>query len=701
MTVSLYFKAFGSVIVFLNIVTIMSNPHLSATADERSTDLQTNDFILYKSDTYGVTMYYPSDWEVTHSHGRITFIPDSISYSDKIRDYLDIIVVSSENMRTHELISREINYYRQNFQDFKLIDLVQTTLANNLAYKITYDYQDGLDNIERTEWITIKNGIGYFIVYHAQMAEFFEYLPTVEKMIGSLQINLPLESNSQIPQEIGNVDQIGQHILGIAGIKVGGVPVAVAINPNTKILYVSNSRSNTISAIDTTNDRLVANITVDNLPYGIAVNQFENTIYVANFRSNTVSVIDGATNRVVDTIKVGTNPIEVAVNPDTNTIYVANFRSNTVSVIDGLTNLVKANITLGGMPNNDIAGIGLAVDLFRNIVYVAKTDSDSVSVIDGTTNKIEANITVGDSPAALTVNPNTNMIYVANSDSDSVSVIDGSTHRVVHNISVGSDPYSMGNNLYTNMIYVANSDSDSVSVINGSTDKVLTNITVGKGPQGLTIDPDTNTIYVVNFRSNTVTMINGTTNRIIVGTSFNIYPPDSGYIYCNENQIANSYIKNDINTRLNCQARPNSFLGIFPPIVFDSWSGDLATPSKNNPEITLPVTHYGTLVANFKEVIPSEYLTTNLIIPVMLGTILPAFFGWFIARKRRSNLSRYLKTILAAYEVSDKNKEESLQRLSKIRRNITGLYYKGKLSEEDYGMLDDKISEYHDKVTMV
>ena len=196
-------------------------------------------------------------------------------------------------------------------------------------------------------------------------------------------------------------------------------------------------------------------------------------------------------------------------------------------------------------------------------------------------------------------------------------------------------------------------------------------------------------------------MINGTTNMIIVGTSFNIYPPDSGYIYCNENQIANSYIKNDINTRLNCLARPNSFLGIFPPIVFDSWSGDPATPSKNNPEITLPVTHYGTLVANFKEIIPSEYLTTNLIIPVMLGTILPAFFGWFIARKRRSNLSRYLKTILAAYEASDKNKEESLQRLSKIRRNITGLYYKGKLSEDDYGMLDDKISEYYDKVTMV
>jgi YVTN family beta-propeller protein len=698
MIVLLYLKAFGLAILFLNLVNIMGIPHLGATSDE-SRKLLTDDFLLYQSPTYGVSIHHPYDWEVTQNHGRITFYPDSISHSDKIGDYLDIIVISSENMRLHELISREINDYRQNYPGFKLIDLVQTTLVNNPAYKITYSYQDGQEDITRMILVTVKDGVAYFIVYHAQTAEFFQYLPTVERMIGSFQINLPLNSNSQIPQEIGNLDQIGQHILGIAGIKVGGVPVAVAINPNTKILYVSNSRSNTISAIDTTNDRIVANITVDNLPYGIAVNQFENTIYVANFRSNTVSVIDGATNRVVDTVKVGENPIEVAVNPDTNTIYVANFRSNTVSVINGLTNLVEANITLGGRPSSDVAGIGLAIDLFRNIVYVAKTDSDSVSVIDGSTNKVVANITVGDSPSALAVDSNTNMVYVANSDSDSVSVIDGSTNRVVHNISVGSKPHNMGSNLYTNMVYVANSDSDSVSVIDGSMDKVLTNISVGKGPQGLSVDPDTNTIYVVNFRSNTVTMINGTTNKIIVGTSFNIYPPNSGHIYCNQNQIANSYIKNDINTQLNCQAKPNSFLGIFPPIVFDSWSGDLATQSKNNPEITLPVTHYGTLVANFKEVIPSEYLTTEIIIPVMLGIILPGIAAWIFAKKRRSYLFRYLKTIEAAHEAAHKNKEESLQRLSQIRKEITELFNKGKISEDHYGMLDNKISEYYDKVT--
>jgi YVTN family beta-propeller protein len=684
-------------LLILILITIMYIPHQAAAANKTTQEL-TSGFLPYESHTYGVRIQYPSDWEVAQGPGRITFIPPT-NYSDRIRDYLDIIVISSENIRQHELISREINYYRQNFLDFKLINLSQTTLANNPAYKIIYAYRDGQDDIIRTGLITIKSGIAYYIIYHAQMSEYSKYLPTIEKIIGSFDIDLPLSRKSEIPQEIHNIDQLAQHILGISGLKVGGVPVAVAINPNTNIVYVSNSRSNTVSAIDSMDDRVLANITVDNLPYGIAVNHFENTIYVANFRSNTVSVIDGATNRVVDTLKVGTNPIEVAVNPDTNTIYVANFRSNTVSVIDGLTNLVEGNVTVGTRPSGDVAGIGLAIDLFRNLVYVAKADSDSVSVIDGSTNRAVANITVGHNPVAVTVNLNTNMIYVANSDSDSVSVIDGSTNRVVNNISVGSNPGSIGFNLNTNMIYVANSDSDSVSVIDGSTNRVVNNISVGKGPQGIAVDPDTNTIYVVNFRSNTVSMINGTTNRIIVGTTFNINPPNSGYIYCNENRITNSYVKHDINTQLKCQAKANSFLGIFPPIVFDNWSGDLAPDSKNDPEMKFTVSHYGTLVANFKEIIPSEYLTTEIILPVILGIILPGITAWIFAKKRKSYLFRYLKTIQAAYEAAHKNKEESLQRLSQIRKEITELFNKGKISEDHYGMLDNKISEYYDKVT--
>jgi hypothetical protein len=83
----------------------------------------------------------------------------------------------------------------------------------------------------------------------------------------------------------------------------------------------------------------------------------------------------------------------------------------------------------------------------------------------------------------------------------------------------------------------------------------------------------------------------------------------------------------------------------------------------------------------------------------MLGTIIPAILGWVIAKRRRSYLNKYMKTIVTAYEVSHKNKEESLESLGKIRNEIADLFNKGKISEEHYGLLDNKISEYMDKVS--
>ena len=67
-------------------------------------------------------------------------------------------------------------------------------------------------------------------------------------------------------------------------------------------------------------------------PVAIAVNPNTNMIYVANADDNTTSVIDGKTSSVVKTIPVGRDPEGVAVNPNTNTVYVANARSHTVLV---------------------------------------------------------------------------------------------------------------------------------------------------------------------------------------------------------------------------------------------------------------------------------------------------------------------------------------------------------------------------------
>jgi YVTN family beta-propeller protein len=78
----------------------------------------------------------------------------------------------------------------------------------------------------------------------------------------------------------------------------------------------------------------IADISVGNTPVAVAVNPNTNMIYVTNADDNTVSVIDGKTNNIVDTIKVGNNPVAVAVNPNTNILYVTNADDNSLSAIN-------------------------------------------------------------------------------------------------------------------------------------------------------------------------------------------------------------------------------------------------------------------------------------------------------------------------------------------------------------------------------
>jgi DNA-binding beta-propeller fold protein YncE len=100
--------------------------------------------------------------------------------------------------------------------------------------------------------------------------------------------------------------------------------------------------------IDGGTEKVLAKIPSGRLPMGVAIDPFTSILYVANAGSNTVSVIDYMlvesvsfkSNLIANvSMSVGNYPNDVAVNPTTNKIYVANQGAyNTVSVIDGNTN---------------------------------------------------------------------------------------------------------------------------------------------------------------------------------------------------------------------------------------------------------------------------------------------------------------------------------------------------------------------------
>ena len=221
----------------------------------------------------------------------------------------------------------------------------------------------------------------------------------------------------------GNSDRV------IDTISVGGLPVQVAIDQKTGILYVSNWAypEFRISVINATTDMVVANITnVQGRSYGIAVNPDNDLVY-ANIQGyagraepNIVSVINGSSYKVianittvlgihhgVSTIPGANRELNIAVNPVTNLIYATNHWEQFISVINGSSNKIIANITQRYYSHL------LAVDEKHNLVYSTNSNNQELAVINGSTNQIMKAIDTGIGANSMAVNLGTGMLYIA------------------------------------------------------------------------------------------------------------------------------------------------------------------------------------------------------------------------------------------------------------------------------------------------
>jgi YVTN family beta-propeller protein len=125
--------------------------------------------------------------------------------------------------------------------------------------------------------------------------------------------------------------------------------------------------------IDGNNGNLATFIAVGGGASAVALNPVTNQIYVTNFDSGNVTVIDGATSVVTATLAASGGAL--AINPVTNKIYLAsNSGIGDVVIIDGATNTSTA-VPAGSLP------IALAVDVATNRVYVANNSGNDVTVL--------------------------------------------------------------------------------------------------------------------------------------------------------------------------------------------------------------------------------------------------------------------------------------------------------------------------------
>jgi len=260
----------------------------------------------------------------------------------------------------------------------------------------------------------------------------------------------------------------------------------VTVNPSTHMGYAveqGTSGTTATSCTSTTDGKLAvfsptatapsATITVGCVPIAVAINPTTNMVYVLNYgaqgkSATTLSVINGATNKVTQTISgLPTTASAIAVNPVTNTILVTTGASSqattpgTLVVLSGATGAIVAQLGTAIDPR------AVAVNTSTNTYYVTNQVSKSVTVFSGSSNSLIANVTLSSTPAGVSVDSMTNMVYVATSTG--LTLFNGATNTVASTVSLGSNLESVAVD-HTNGLVFANSTTTSLvySLFEGS-----------------------------------------------------------------------------------------------------------------------------------------------------------------------------------------------------------------------------------------
>jgi len=287
-----------------------------------------------------------------------------------------------------------------------------------------------------------------------------------------------------------------QHEL-LTTISVGDLPIGIASNPITNKIYVTNNNDNTVSVIDSLNNKVINSIDVEKGPSGITVNPNTNKIYVSNYYSDDISIIDESDNSLIDVISVNDSPRNIAINNVTDKIYVVNHFGNSIDVIDGNTNSIVNSIEIE-------RPWGISINDETNTIYVTSKTSFDIFIIDGNTNTISKfKINHSSNTYPLEVEFISGKIFL--SYTNFLIMLDESTLKEII-IPVGNIISEIEVNEKFTLVYVLDTFSNVVYVIDFSIAEIIEVIPTGKHPIGIEYQSQNNILYVVNEYSNSVSV---------------------------------------------------------------------------------------------------------------------------------------------------------------------------------------------------
>lgn len=288
----------------------------------------------------------------------------------------------------------------------------------------------------------------------------------------------------------------GMRRLFVATVAALGLMAGSAMATTSPTAYVANYNSDTVTAISTTSDQVVATIPVGSEPFAVAATRTH--AFIANVGSENLSVIDTKTDAVSATIPLDSIPNGVAAHG--NRVYVTS--NSDLEVISATTDRVIATVDTPGWALALNKGGTLLWDVDR---YTDAALDGAVRVIATRTLRTIASIPTPAEYDPLGIALNRTRAYVVG-DGGYMMVIDQATDQEAGTVAVGTSPWGIAatnKNVYVANRIVPGTEQGTISVINATSDQVTQTLESGNYPVGIALTPDHSKLFVAeNANSN-------------------------------------------------------------------------------------------------------------------------------------------------------------------------------------------------------
>jgi len=272
-------------------------------------------------------------------------------------------------------------------------------------------------------------------------------------------------------------------------------------------LYVTNTKSNSLSIIDTNTLEVVGTIPLGvGKPNRVVFQPDGKLAWVVFDKSHDLGVVDADAKKLVRRVKIGGNPYNLAFTPDGRHLYVLDWSSDTsndeIIMYDLRAEKVDGRVEVSTWPAHGVFSRD------GRLFYVSGESAGDVTVIDTAKREIVGRIVHGGGDAmGLALKADGKVLYAAAGENKAILKIDTATHKVVGTIPVPGIVHESTLTLDGKFLYVTLRKANKLVVIRTEDDKIVATIPQRAYPDLVTMEPTGRYALVTNRYADGVAVI--------------------------------------------------------------------------------------------------------------------------------------------------------------------------------------------------